>query len=136
MTGPQGGDATLMDVHGAGAQRSDPKTGDASDYPTGHGPQGDVIRIDNLARCVRGGEAAATSGGFVETSSGDVSSEGAAPAGGHLAEAAAALGITEEELAAAMGDPSQGPPDLEAVARILGIDIEEMRAALPPPLDE
>ena len=42
-----------MDVHGAGAQRSDPKTGNAGDYPQGHGPQGDVIRIDNYARCVR-----------------------------------------------------------------------------------
>jgi hypothetical protein len=42
-----------MDVHGAGAQRSDPKTGDASDYPQGHGPQGDVIRINNYVRCVR-----------------------------------------------------------------------------------
>ncbi len=44
----------LMDVHGAGAQRSDPKTGDPSDYPYGHGPQGDVIRIYNFVRCVRG----------------------------------------------------------------------------------
>ena len=42
-----------MDVHGAGAQRSDPKTGDANDYPNGRGPQGDAIRIDNFARCVR-----------------------------------------------------------------------------------
>jgi hypothetical protein len=52
-----GGAATLMDVHGAGAQRSDPKFGDPADYPTGHGPQGDVIRIFNHARCVRGGPA-------------------------------------------------------------------------------
>lgn len=43
----------LLDVHGAGAQRSDPKTGDPADYPNGHGPQGDVIRIYNLARLVR-----------------------------------------------------------------------------------
>ncbi|MBF0102789.1 MAG: DUF1566 domain-containing protein [Desulfobacterales bacterium] len=43
----------LLDVHGAGAQRSDPKTGSASSYPYGHGPQGDVIRIDNFVRCVR-----------------------------------------------------------------------------------
>ncbi|OBT15553.1 hypothetical protein A9264_12870 [Vibrio sp. UCD-FRSSP16_10] len=41
------------DVHGAGSQRSDPKSGDASDYPEGHGPQGDAIRIDNYVRCVR-----------------------------------------------------------------------------------
>jgi hypothetical protein len=46
----------LMDVHGAGAQRSDPKSGDASRYPHGRGPQGDVIRIDNFVRCVRGGQ--------------------------------------------------------------------------------
>jgi len=42
-----------QDVHGAGAQRSDPKVGDAADYPEGHGPQGDAIRIDNHVRCVR-----------------------------------------------------------------------------------
>jgi len=42
-----------MDVHGAGAQRSDPKTGDPGDYPNGRGPQGDAIRIDNFVRCVR-----------------------------------------------------------------------------------
>ena len=47
------GDYTLMDVHGAGAQRSDPKTGDPEDYPYGHGPQGDVIRIYNYVRLVR-----------------------------------------------------------------------------------
>jgi len=44
---------TWMDVHGAGAQRSDPKTGDPGDYPIGHGPQGDAIRIFNYVRCVR-----------------------------------------------------------------------------------
>ncbi len=44
-----------MDVHGAGAARSDPKTGDAGEFPTGHGPQGDAIRIDNYVRCVQGG---------------------------------------------------------------------------------
>lgn len=45
----------LMDVHGAGAQRSDPKSGDPADFPRGRGPQGDVIRIDNFVLCVRGG---------------------------------------------------------------------------------
>ncbi|MFC1741138.1 DUF1566 domain-containing protein [Nanoarchaeota archaeon] len=44
-----------LDVHGAGCQRSDPKSGDPDDYPTGHGPQGDARRIYNYARCVRGG---------------------------------------------------------------------------------
>ncbi|MGI5820368.1 MAG: DUF1566 domain-containing protein [Armatimonadota bacterium] len=42
-----------MDVHGAGAQRSDPKSGDPSFFPQGRGPQGDAIRIVNPARCVR-----------------------------------------------------------------------------------
>jgi len=63
------GDATeyqLLDVHGAGAQRSDPKTGDPADHPVGNGPQGDVIRIYNLARCVRGGQYEIFTGGSTE----------------------------------------------------------------------
>ncbi|PWB70426.1 MAG: hypothetical protein C3F15_13880, partial [Holophagae bacterium] len=56
---------TLVDVHGAGAQRSDPKSGSVSSYylgaacsggsAYGQGPQGDVIRISNFVRLVRGG---------------------------------------------------------------------------------
>jgi len=42
-----------VDVHGAGAQRSDPKSGDVDDYPYGRGPQGDAIRIYNYVRLVR-----------------------------------------------------------------------------------
>ncbi len=42
-----------IDVHGAGSQRSDPKSGDPSVYANGHGPQGDVIRIYNYVRLVR-----------------------------------------------------------------------------------
>jgi len=42
-----------LDVHGAGAQRSDPKLGDPNDYPYGHGPQGDDVRIYNYVRAVR-----------------------------------------------------------------------------------
>ena len=54
---PSGGSGTyqLLDVHGAGAQRSDPKTGDPQNFPHGRGPQGDVIRIYNYVRLVRGG---------------------------------------------------------------------------------
>lgn len=56
MSFPSGtGQARLMDVHGAGAQRSDPKTGNPADYPQGRGPQGDVVRIYNHVRCVRSG---------------------------------------------------------------------------------
>ncbi|BBD07454.1 DUF1566 domain-containing protein [Desulfovibrio ferrophilus] len=50
---------TFMDVHGAGAQRSDPKSGDPAAYPQGQGPQGDDRRIYNFVRCVRGGQTAA-----------------------------------------------------------------------------
>lgn len=50
---PLSGNYTLLDVHGAGAQRSDPKSGNPADYPYGHGPQGDVIRIYNYVRLVR-----------------------------------------------------------------------------------
>jgi hypothetical protein len=65
-TGPEGAAAVYVsfgramgkiviwtDVHGAGAQRSDPKTGDAADYPDGRGPQGDAIRMLNYVRLVR-----------------------------------------------------------------------------------
>lgn len=41
------------DVHGAGCQRSDPKSGDPDQYPTYHGPQGDVQRVFNYVRLVR-----------------------------------------------------------------------------------
>jgi hypothetical protein len=44
-----------IDVHGAGAQRSDPKTGDPASYPNGFGPQGDAVRIYNYVRLARGG---------------------------------------------------------------------------------
>jgi hypothetical protein len=48
----------VIDVHGAGCQRSDPKDGDRADYPSwGHGPQGDVQRVLNYVRCVRDAEA-------------------------------------------------------------------------------
>jgi len=48
-------DGQWSDVHGAGAQRSDPKSGNPDDYPTGNGPQGDAIRIYNYVRLVRDG---------------------------------------------------------------------------------
>lgn len=41
------------DVHGAGAQRSDPKDGDPGVYSSGHGPQGDAVHILNYIRLVR-----------------------------------------------------------------------------------
>jgi len=52
---PGSGNLQLLDVHGAGSQRADFKTGDPTDYPQGLGPQGDEVRIRNAVRCVRGG---------------------------------------------------------------------------------
>ena len=57
MRDPRSGEYNLLDVHGAGSQRSDPKVGDPAQFPRGRGPQGDVIRIYNHVRCVRGGGA-------------------------------------------------------------------------------
>jgi len=43
----------LLDVHGAGSQRSNPKSGNVNDYPIYFGPQGDVQYVFNYVRCVR-----------------------------------------------------------------------------------
>ncbi|MDP5105682.1 MAG: DUF1566 domain-containing protein, partial [Polaribacter sp.] len=43
----------VMDVHGAGAQRSDPKSGVKENYPEYFGPQGDVRYVYNYVRAVR-----------------------------------------------------------------------------------
>ncbi len=52
---PRTGETYLRDVHGAGAQRSDPKSGDPADYAEGRGTPGqdDQVRIYNYVRCVR-----------------------------------------------------------------------------------
>ncbi len=60
-------DGAWSDVHGAGAQRSDPKSGDPSEWPTGNGPQGDAIRIYNHVRLVRDAESEAASSDRAET---------------------------------------------------------------------
>lgn len=44
-----------VDAHGAGSQKSDPKTGDRADYPgpDSNAPQGDEQRVYNMVRLVR-----------------------------------------------------------------------------------
>ena len=61
------------DVHGAGAQRSDPKTGTPADYPTGFGPQGDAIRIYNYVRLVR--DTHCSEPGYVSALEGDLNDD-------------------------------------------------------------
>ena len=43
----------ILDVHGAGALRSDPKSGDTDDYPQYRGPQGDIVYVYNFCLLVR-----------------------------------------------------------------------------------
>lgn len=43
----------ILDVHGAGAVRSDPKSGDILDYPQYFGPQGDIRYVYNYVLAVR-----------------------------------------------------------------------------------
>lgn len=50
---PNSQNKRLMDVHGAGAQRSDFKAGNPNNFPRGLGPQGDVIRMKHFVRLVR-----------------------------------------------------------------------------------
>ncbi len=46
-------DGVWQDVHGAGSQKSDVMIGDPANYPAGHGPQGDAVRVYNYVRLVR-----------------------------------------------------------------------------------
>jgi hypothetical protein len=159
-------DGSLFDVHGAGAQRSDPKSGDPANYASGRGSPGqnDQVRIYNYARCVRGGAYSVVTGGEVDSisqgglvytnppqsgqpSGGNQGNQQGQPPGGQqnqppgldLASAAAQLGITEEQLRSALGDPEQGPPDLREAAASLGISVDALESALgipeggPPP---
>ncbi|MEM9033716.1 MAG: YHYH protein [Actinomycetota bacterium] len=90
-----------------------------------------------VGRCVMGDPAADAGGG-----GGGAGGGGAPPAGGgggaeggappdapDFGEAAATLGITEDELVAALGSP----PDLDAAAETLGLDVADLEAVLPAP---
>jgi YHYH protein len=69
----------------------------------------------------------------VVDSSGSTGDQGGPPDGGgppDFTEAAATLGVTVDELTAALGRP---PFDLEAAAEKLGVTAAELEAAIPPP---
>ncbi|NQV36470.1 MAG: DUF1566 domain-containing protein [Candidatus Marinimicrobia bacterium] len=59
---PNSGEYAYTNVHGAGAQRSDPKVGNPTDWPNGFGPQGDDVRIYNYVRAVRDVDASTSVG--------------------------------------------------------------------------
>ncbi len=133
--GPDGDDS-----HGAGAVRFSTK------YEGGPaGEDAESAERDNYVRLVRGGN-------VTESPEGDPNANDVGPklgdgAGGQqggqqggqrggmpdFAAAAEALGIAEEALMEALGDPSQGRPDFAAAAASLGITEAELMAALGVP---
>jgi hypothetical protein len=136
-----------QDVHGAGAQRSDPKTeSGAAEFPTGHGPQGDAIRGSNYVRCVTdsssstlnvsGNPSSDPLGTTGEDQNGQIQANEQERPKIDLKSAAAKLSVTEEALRSALGDP---PPDLAAAATLLGIteqaliDVLGVPTGGPPP---
>ena len=132
-----------VDFHGAGAVRFDTKE---EDGPAAEGGE----RYYNYVRLVRGGEVAKTPDGdpnandigtAVSTTesgpNGEDEASGQIPQSSpgnqpqpDLAAAAVTLGITEDALKAALGNPSQGQPDFAAAAQTLGIPEAEFMAAL------
>lgn len=83
-----------------------------------------------VSRCLNGDVAEQGPGGG-GGEGGGAAGGGAQGAGGpDLTEAAATLGISVEELEAALGGL---PPDIDAAAATLGISVDELTAALPAP---
>ena len=140
-----------MDVHGAGAQRSDSKTADLyDDLPFSNGPQGDSVRVYNAVRCVTDVDDSITtivtdtqptgnsllSGQTSDQTPAD-GQQTMSPAGNaeqppeiDFTAAAEKLGVNEETLKEAMGNPQDGPPDLAKVAAQLGVSEQELVDAL------
>ena len=141
------------DTHGAGAVRFDTKSEEGGI----DGPDGE--RYYNYVRLVRGGDVIETPDGDPTTVNpdrvvafddgdtgmapgqggpggqqagpgGQQAGPGGQQAGPDLAAAAAKLGITEDVLKAALGDPGQGQPDFAVTATKLGITKAELMAAL------
>ncbi|MGL4610806.1 MAG: YHYH protein [Trueperaceae bacterium] len=108
--------------------------GATPDYPEGVYHYHASLEFPNLPTCLVGTSA---EGAFRTTASGGIGSGpgGGGPGGGpggrpDFSAAAAQLGVTEEELMAALGEP---PFDLEAAAEKLGMTSEELEQVLPPP---
>ena len=149
------------DTHGAGAVRFDTKE---EGGPAGEDPE----RIFNYVRLVRGGDVTIDTETTVEESEANAardeslelveeSGPGGAPEGADadgegqpvggpdggqrpdMGAAADALGVSEQALMDALGDP---PPDFEATAKSLGLTVEALQEALggdqagPPPADQ
>ncbi len=135
-------DTSGWDLHGAGSVVFDTKAEDVSDGT-------DFEVIFHHVRLVRDGDVTGTPDGdpttvnpnrvveFDDVDTG-VGGQGGGPDDGanspeapDMAAAAAQLGVTEDELATALGETGPGePPDLDAAAESLGVTVEELEAAL------
>ena len=112
-----------MDVHGAGAQRADSKSGDPSVYSTGHGPQGDAVRIYNYARCVTGGTSdEVLTGGDTDPNAGSGSEFAGIPSGGPTGGQTTGNGLSE---AANNNQFNQAGPPQEAIDACVGLSAGE-----------
>ncbi len=130
------------DLHGAGSVVFDTKSQEVS---TGS----DIEVFYHHVRLVRGGDVASTPEGDASTYRGDDATRvvvfpdgdmgNQQPDGGDtdapsgqpdFAAAAEILGMSEEALMSALGDPSQGEPDYETAATTLGVTVEALQTAL------
>ena len=128
-------DPNGYDLHGAGSVVFDTKAEEVSDGT-------DFEVIDHYVRLVRGGDVTETPDGDPTTvdpdrvivfPDGDTGMGQGGGQGGQmpdLAAAAATLGVTEEALIDALGDPNQGPPDFAAAAETLGVTETDLMNAL------
>ncbi|MEM8745074.1 MAG: YHYH protein [Actinomycetota bacterium] len=144
-----GPDGTLVDIDGSAADGTytsdfvfDESAGDL-DECNGITIDGQYVYLATdtfpfIGRCVMGevsGDAVGGGGGGTPPGGENGGAEagggqtGAPPDAPDFAEAAAALGITEDELIDALGSP----PDVDQAAEILGISVEELTGVLPPP---
>ncbi len=77
---------TILDVHGAGTQRSNAKMSFSTQYSTAtdaqgetyyyFGPQGDIVRLANMVRCVRDADAKTTASSSSSSSASSVATKG------------------------------------------------------------
>jgi hypothetical protein len=134
-------DSIWVDVHGAGAQRSDPKSGDPADWPTGHGPQGDAIRIYNAVRLVRGSDVTETPDG--DSTAGSTVTIVDLTDGGSSAQPAGKAIPGDQPtdsgyqptgpIGRQVGPGGRQMPDLVAASTQLGVTLEALQSALGDP---
>ena len=90
-----------------------------------------LVRGGNVTKTPNGDPSCVDEDRIVSFPDGDTGMGG--QGGGQMPDFAAAattLGVTEEALIDALGDPQQGHPDFAAAAAVLGITEAELRKAL------